>query len=64
MGVAKKYRTRLVELYGKERGGKVQHAEAFELCEYGSQPSLAGLRQLFPFYEGSEKAGVSERAKR
>jgi LmbE family N-acetylglucosaminyl deacetylase len=48
LGIAKKYRAKLVEQYGKERGGKVQHAEAFELCEYGSQPALAELRKMFP----------------
>lgn len=49
--VAKNYRGRLVELHGKERGDRIQHAEAFELCEYGSQPNMAGLRQLFPFFD-------------
>src|SRR5262249_1253633 len=48
-GVAQKYRSKLIELYGKERGAKVESAEAFELCEYGSQPSAAELRRLFPF---------------
>jgi LmbE family N-acetylglucosaminyl deacetylase len=50
LGVAQKYRPRLIELYGQERGGKVQHAEAFELTEYGSQPSAAEMRKLFPFF--------------
>ena len=50
LGVAKKYRPQLVEWYGKERGEKVQHAEAFEICEYGSQPTRADLRRLFPFF--------------
>jgi len=49
LGVARKYRSKLVQQYGKERGEKVQHAEAFELCEYGSQPGTAELRRLFPF---------------
>src|SRR5262245_48236032 len=48
--VAKKYRNRLVELYGQERGSKVQTAEAFELCEYGSQPGAKEMRRLFPFF--------------
>jgi LmbE family N-acetylglucosaminyl deacetylase len=47
-GVARQYRDRLVALHGKERGQRVEHAEAFELCEYGSQPSAAQLRKLFP----------------
>ncbi len=50
LGVAKKYRPKLIEIYGKERGAQIQHAEAFELCEYGSQPSPAALRKLFPLF--------------
>jgi LmbE family N-acetylglucosaminyl deacetylase len=50
LGVAKKYRTKLIEYYGKERGAKVQHAEAFEICEYGTQPSAAEIQRLFPFF--------------
>jgi N-acetylglucosamine malate deacetylase 1 len=49
-GVANKYRPKLVEIYGKERGEKVQYAEAFELCEYGNQPNQSGLRKLFPLF--------------
>lgn len=33
---AARYRHRLIELYGKERGSKVRYAEAFEISEYGS----------------------------
>jgi LmbE family N-acetylglucosaminyl deacetylase len=29
----------------------VKHAEAFEICEYGSQPDKAELRRLFPFFK-------------
>ncbi len=50
LGVTQKYRKRLIEMYGQERGSKVQHAEAFELCEYGSQPGAKEIRRLFPFY--------------
>ena len=42
---------RLVELYGKDRAAKVQHAEAFEICEYGRRPDQAELKRLFPFFE-------------
>jgi LmbE family N-acetylglucosaminyl deacetylase len=48
---ADKYRDKLVELYGGERGRKVQYAEAFEVCEYGRQPSAEELRRLFPFFD-------------
>jgi LmbE family N-acetylglucosaminyl deacetylase len=46
--VADKYRSKLVELYGPEKGKAVQYAEAFELCEYGRRPSPLELKKLFP----------------
>jgi LmbE family N-acetylglucosaminyl deacetylase len=49
-GAARQYRGKLVEIYGKERGDRVQHAEAFELCEYGAQPRPAELRRLVPLH--------------
>ena len=48
--IANKYRAKLIELYGQEKAKKIQHAEAFELCEYGRQPSAAELKKLFPFF--------------
>lgn len=47
-GVADKYRNRLIELYGNDKGSKIRYAEAFELCQYGRQPSVDELLQLFP----------------
>jgi len=47
---ANKFRAKLIELYGQEKGQKIGHAEAFEICEYGRQPSVAELKQLFPFF--------------
>lgn len=41
-------RASLVKWYGIEKGNAVQHAEAFEVCEYGAQPDAARLRQIFP----------------
>lgn len=49
--VADKYRDKLIELYGKEKGSKIKYAEAFELCEYGRQPSKEELLKLFPFFD-------------
>ncbi|MCI0338425.1 MAG: PIG-L family deacetylase [Acidobacteria bacterium] len=46
--VADRYRNLLVQRYGEEQGRKISYAEAFELCQYGSQPSAAELSQLFP----------------
>jgi N-acetylglucosamine malate deacetylase 1 len=50
-GDANKSRDLLVKLYGEQRGTAVKYAETFELCEYGSQPSEAELRRLFPFFD-------------
>jgi LmbE family N-acetylglucosaminyl deacetylase len=41
-------RASLVKWYGAERGNAIQHAEAFELCEYGRRPDEAEIRRLFP----------------
>ncbi len=40
-------RAALVKRYG-EAGQKIQHAEAFELCEYGRRVSVDELQKLFP----------------
>ena len=47
---ADRFRDRLIALYGEEIGSKVRYAEAFEICEYGRQPSEEEIRQLFPFF--------------
>jgi LmbE family N-acetylglucosaminyl deacetylase len=31
-------------------GDKLPHSEAFEICEYGTQPDMGGLKRLFPFF--------------
>jgi len=38
----------LEKWYGKAYAAQVKHAEAFEICEYGTQPSEADIRRLFP----------------
>jgi LmbE family N-acetylglucosaminyl deacetylase len=43
-------RAALVKWYGEEKGNAVRHAEAFEICEYGTRPDDALLRKLFPFF--------------
>ncbi len=48
-GAANTYRDALVKWYGADRGRKVQYAQAFEVCEYGRQPSPEELKQIFPF---------------
>jgi LmbE family N-acetylglucosaminyl deacetylase len=48
-GEAKNYRNALIKWYGEEHANQVKYAEAFEICEYGRQPSDSEIRQLFPF---------------
>ncbi|MFQ5810311.1 MAG: PIG-L deacetylase family protein [Armatimonadota bacterium] len=50
-GTANRYRDKLIELYGEEKGKQVKYAEAFMVCEYGSRPSAEQLKRLFPFFE-------------
>jgi len=38
----------LVKWYGSQKGAQVQYYEAFEICEYGAQPTDARIRELFP----------------
>jgi LmbE family N-acetylglucosaminyl deacetylase len=42
-------RATLVKWYGAAKGNAVRHAEAFEICEYGTRPDEAAIRKLFPF---------------
>lgn len=42
-------RESLTRWYGAEKGNAVRHAEAFEICEYGTRPDEAMIRKLFPF---------------
>jgi hypothetical protein len=48
-GEADKFRDSLTRWYGAERAQQVRYAEAFEVCEYGRQPTEAQIRELFPF---------------
>ena len=41
-------RASLEKWYGKEKAAQVQHAEAFEICEYGNQPNDEEIKRLFP----------------
>jgi len=43
------WRAALEKRYGAA-AAKVQHAEAFEITEYGKQPSEEEIRRLFPFF--------------
>jgi LmbE family N-acetylglucosaminyl deacetylase len=41
-------RTALERRYGLECAASIQHAEAFELCEYGRRPTAQEIASLFP----------------
>ncbi len=45
---ADRFRARLIEELGEDAGKAVKTAEAFEVCEYGSQPTKDDLRRIFP----------------
>jgi LmbE family N-acetylglucosaminyl deacetylase len=45
--IANKYRSKLIEEYGSDKGSKIKYAEAFELCQYGRQASMEELKELF-----------------
>lgn len=44
---AEPFRAALGKWYGDDRAAKVSYVEAFEVCEYGRQPSDDELRRLF-----------------
>jgi LmbE family N-acetylglucosaminyl deacetylase len=48
-GYADRYREALIRLYGQEQGRRIRYAQAFEVCEYGRQPSPDELKQMFSF---------------
>jgi len=41
-------RASLIKWYGEAKGNAAKIFEAFEICEYGTQPDEARIRQLFP----------------
>ncbi len=51
--VANRFRDKLLEEYGPELGKTVKFAEAFEVCEYGRQPTPQELLRLFPIALGN-----------
>lgn len=49
--IAARFHEELKQWHPGDAAAKVKHAEAFEVCEYGSQPDQAELKRLFPFFE-------------
>jgi LmbE family N-acetylglucosaminyl deacetylase len=48
--LADKYRDKLIQLYGKEKGSKIRYAEAFEDSQYGTRLNSENIPALFPFF--------------
>jgi LmbE family N-acetylglucosaminyl deacetylase len=46
---ADKYRDVLAKFYGAEKARTIKYAQAYEICEYGRQPSEEDLKKLFPW---------------
>lgn len=46
--VKENVRSSLVKWYGETQANQVKYAEAFEVCEYGRQPSDDEIKALFP----------------
>jgi LmbE family N-acetylglucosaminyl deacetylase len=49
--VAQRFRAALIAELGEAGGAAVKYAEAFEICEYGAQPSRLELMAIFPFFK-------------
>ena len=47
--ISNEVRNTLVQYYGPQKANSVTVAEAFEICEYGRQPSVEEIKKLFPF---------------
>ena len=46
---ASRYRDKLIELYGKEKGSKIKYCEAFEDSGYGAKLTKENMTHYFPF---------------
>lgn len=53
--IAADHRDGLNRWYGEQRAAQVQYAEAFEICEYGHQPTADEIRKLFPFLPAADQ---------
>lgn len=56
---ANRFRDGLKDYYGTDKGADVHYAEAFEVCEYGRQPTEEELKQLFPFFNAGESRAAT-----
>jgi len=44
-------RKSLEQWYGADKAAKVKYVEAFEICEYGKQPSEEDIKKIFPMLQ-------------
>ncbi len=51
MAEADKFRDALHRWYSVEHASQVKFVEAFEVCEYGRQPTDSEVKELFPFFD-------------
>lgn len=49
--VADRFRSRLVEVYGPDRGARIEYAEAYEISEYAAPLDDEARARLFPIFE-------------
>lgn len=52
--ISPEVRKSLNKWYGNERGQTVKHAESFEICEYGKQPTDEEILELFPMLNSKQ----------
>jgi hypothetical protein len=43
------YRDKLIEIYGQERGSRIQYCEAFQDSGYGARLTKENMTYYFPF---------------
>jgi N-acetylglucosamine malate deacetylase 1 len=48
---AEPYRDKLIELFGREKGSKIQFCEAFQDSGYGARLTKENMKQYFPFLD-------------
>jgi N-acetylglucosamine malate deacetylase 1 len=48
---AEPYRDKLIELFGQEKGSKIQYCEAFQDSGYGARLTKENMKQYFPFLD-------------
>ena len=49
--LTERFRPQLADWYPPAKAASIKYIEAFELCEYGSQPDKKELKRLFPFFD-------------